>query len=151
MARLVRWTPGNIPTRTVFDRFFEDLYESVENDRRDKVAAPRLDIIENSDNVEIQVELPGISPDNVNIEFEKGVLTIASIQAETESESEAETASPNYTRQERYHGNFHRTLRIPDSINTANAEAHFANGILYLNLPKKPEAQPIRIPVKNNN
>ena len=151
MARLVRWTPTNTPIRTPFDRFFEDLYGSFENEHRDNVVAPRLDIIDGTESVEVQVELPGVAPEHVNIEFDKGILSIATIQPQVEGETASESALPGYTRRERYQGAYRRTLRVPDTIDTGNASAHFENGVLYLNLPKKPEAQPIRIPVKNGN
>jgi len=87
-----------------------------------------------------EVNLPGVNPDNVNIEFEDGVLTIGTSFAEESSEE-------TYTRRERYHGAYERSLRVPDSFDTQNAAARFENGVLYLTLPKKPEAQPLRIPI----
>lgn len=146
MARLVRWTPV-APT---IDRFFDDLwstfpasYRNGENDQRNGAVAPAMDIIEHEDRVELHVNLPGIASDDVNIEFHEGVLTIATVEVELE-EGEA---PPKYTRRERYAGAYKRSLRVPDTLDTENAAADFENGVLYLTLPKKPEAQPIRIPV----
>lgn len=99
-----------------------------------------LDIIERGDVVEVQVELPGIDPESVTIEFDQGLLTIA-------AQPQQQDDTLRYTRRERYHGAYQRTLRVPDTYNVAQATAAFENGVLYLTLPKKPEAQPVRIPV----
>lgn len=109
---------------------------------REAVASPALDVLDHEDRVEVRVNLPGVAPENVAIEFAKGVLTIS---AENQTENTEET--PSYTRRERYSGSYRRSLRVPDTLNTAEASAHFENGVLYLTLPKQPEAQPLRIPV----
>lgn len=140
MATLVRWTS----TRTPFDRFFEDLWKTFPTEERQEgVASPALDVIDAEDHVEVRVNLPGVSPDSVNIEFDDGILRISSEVRREENEQKV-----NYTRRERFYGSYKRALRVPETLDTANAEARFENGVLYLTLPKKPEAQPIRIPVK---
>jgi HSP20 family protein len=135
------------PTRAAsLDRFFNDLWNTLPAEREVNSATPPIDVIERDDTVEVQVNLPGINPDDVSIEFEGGVLTIATTFEEVSSEE-----SPTYTRRERYHGAYERSLRVPDSFDTQNAAANFENGVLTLTLPKKPEAQPLRIPVNVSN
>jgi HSP20 family protein len=131
------------PTRAAsLDRFFNDLWNTFPAEPENSAVAPPIDVIERDDTVEVQVNLPGVNPDDVSIEFEDGVLTIA-----THFENEANEEGPNYTRRERFHGAYERSLRVPDSLDTQNAAANFENGVLTLTLPKKPEAQPLRIPV----
>lgn len=135
------------PTRAAsLDRFFNDLWNTFPTEREVDSVAPPMDVIEREDKVEVQVNLPGVNPDDVSIEFEDGVLTIA-----TSFEEESSEEGPNYTRRERYHGAYERSLRVPDSLDTQNAAANFENGVLHLTLPKKPEAQPLRIPVNVSN
>lgn len=129
------------PTRAAsLDRFFNDLWNTFPPQQEASSVAPPMDVIEREDKVEVQVNLPGVNPDDVNIEFEDGVLTIT-------TSFEQESSEEGYTRRERYHGAYERSLRVPDSLDTQNAAANFENGVLYLTLPKKPEAQPLRIPV----
>ena len=131
------------PSRAAhLDRFFNDLWNTFPSEQEKQSVAPPIDVIEHDDTVEVQVNLPGVNPDDVSIEFDDGVLTIA-----TNFESEEAEEGPNYTRRERYHGAYERSLRVPDSFDTQSASANFANGVLYLTLPKKPESQPLRIPV----
>lgn len=141
------------PTRAAsLDRFFNDLWNTFPAEPENNSVAPPIDIIERDNTVEVQVNLPGVNPDDVNIEFEDGVLTIATHfeganGEEANEESEEGKEGTNYTRRERYHGAYERSLRVPDSLDTQNAAANFENGVLYLTLPKKPEAQPLRIPI----
>lgn len=136
MKTMVRYTP--------VDRFFDELWNTMPMDCRVNIATPALDVVEADDAVEVRVNLPGIDPDTVNIEFEKGVLTIET-QLAPAGENDAQ---PRYTHRERFAGAYKRSLRIPESLDTENASAEFHYGVLILRLPKKPEAQPIRIPVK---
>jgi len=97
-----------------------------------------LDIISYDDRAEVQIELPGVAPQDVQIEFDAGVLTI---------NAERPAQNARYTRRERHHGVVRRVLQVPDTFDAHNAAAEFENGVLILTLPKKAEAQPVRIAV----
>jgi len=145
MARLVRWTPVNAtPAQRSFDRFFEDFWKTANTAVRPGLAAPALDVINFDDHVEVMADLPGVSPENVNIEVKDGILTIS-----TEIASDETHESGNYSYRERYQGSYQRSLRVPDTLDTQSAEAHFENGVLTLRIPRRQEAQPLRIAVKN--
>jgi HSP20 family protein len=146
MSTLVRWVPSTRAAAPSLNRFFEDLWNNLPDNRENDAAAPAMDIIDHEDRVEVQVNLPGIAPENVSIEFDKGILSIG---AETRSEETEQKT--NYTRRERYVGTFRRSLRVPETLDTHNATANFENGVLYLSLPKKPEAQPLRIQINAKN
>jgi HSP20 family protein len=89
------------------------------------------------------LDLPGITPESVSIEVDKGVLTLKTPVREAEETT--------YLRRERFHGAYERSVRLPDTIQEDAVNAYFENGVLTLVLPKKPEAQPIRIPVTTSN
>lgn len=144
MARLVRWTPVNTPAQRTFDRFFEDFWKTANQATRPGFATPALDVINFEDHVEVVADLPGVSPENVNIEVKDGILTIS-----TQINSDETHESGNYSYRERYQGSYQRSLRVPDTLDTANAEASFENGVLTLRIPRRPEDQPLRIAVKN--
>lgn len=122
-ANVIRWTPA---ARTL-----------------EQVLRPAMDVVENENAVTIRVDLPGLSPENVNIEVEGNLLTIAgSVENNVEKEGE------RFHYRERRSGNFKRSLRLADTLDTENAEASFDNGVLNLTLPKRPESQPKRIKVE---
>jgi HSP20 family protein len=104
---------------------------------------PPMDVIENENGINIRVNLPGLSPDDVNIEIEGNLLTISGeVNNHTEKEGE------RYHYRERWSGSFKRSLRLADTLDTDNVEAVFENGVLNLALPKRPESQPKRIKVE---
>ena len=49
---------------------------------------------------------------------------------------------------ERQYGRFERMIALSNIVDPAGIEAQLENGVLFLTLPKKPEAQPHRIPIK---
>ncbi|MCL4875766.1 MAG: Hsp20/alpha crystallin family protein [Anaerolineae bacterium] len=146
MSRVIRWDPMReaMELRRAFDRMFADAQNG--GAVRPFVARPALDVIEHDDRIVARLDLPGVAPENVNIEIKEGVLTIS-----TEVSSDETHEQANYTYRERYQGSYQRQLRLSESIDTERVEAAFENGVLSLTLPKKPEAQPIRIPVKGAN
>lgn len=157
MTRIVRWTPVNTlrtPVSNLLDEFVNDIWSTSAASRpvedAPQVAKPALDILETDSALELRFNLPGVASDAVSIQFDKGVLSIsATVEAENENEIEGETS--RYLRRERYTGEYRRSLRVPENIDSENASANFENGVLYLHLPKQPEAQPLRIPVKANH
>lgn len=144
MSNLIRWNNLDKEISSMWqlmDRMFEDLSQNL--DTRFPTSAPALDVVDHEDRFEVHVDLPGFAPEDVNIEFQNGVLVIS---AETNHES----TEKKYTRRERYHGAYRRVLQLADVVDTENAQANFENGVLTLSLPKKPEAQPRRIPINTS-
>lgn len=129
--RLTRWTPT--------DKWFETFWN--EDIRPNRV--PALDVLNEKEHIEVRMDLPGVSADDVNIEIKEGILTIS---AQVKSDETRESGS--YTYRERYTGSYQRSLRLPDTVDVQNAEAKFENGVLSLKMPKIPEAEPVRIPVR---
>ncbi len=144
---LIRWNPTQeiASMRSLMDRFFEDFTPNISPDFGRQVVAPALDIMEHEDSVEVRADLPGVSPDEVNIEFKDGTVVIS---ANVNKEQVEEKGT--YTRRERYSGTYRRSLSIPETLDVQNAEASFEHGVLSLRLPRKPESQPLRIPVQTS-
>jgi HSP20 family protein len=148
MSGLMRWNPvGEMQAmRHMMDRFFNDFNDAYVQESARSFANPVMDIIDHENEVVVQVELPGINPDDVNVEFKSGALTIA---AEVNREELKEEES--FTRRERYAGSYRRSLSLPNTLDVTQATANFENGLLTLSIPKKPDAQPLRIPVSVQN
>lgn len=100
-----------------------------------------VDVKAEDDAFTITALLPGLKAEDLNIQI---VNETVSIQGEIKNVVE-ENAS--YLVQERPSGKFCRTLTLPDSLNSAKAEASLDNGVLTLRVPKAEEAQPKMIKV----
>ncbi len=126
----------------------ERMFRSVlgEGDRPATAGAwsPALDVEENDDGFTLHVELPGTSPDDVEITLEENVLTI---QGERRFYNEEQDTS-GFRRIERRFGRFHRAVRLPDRVDGDRVEATFQDGLLEIAVPKAEEAKPRRISVK---
>ena len=89
-----------------------------------------LDIVRDGDNITVQASLPGVQPDDIDVTIEGGVLTI---KADTKSVEERE--HDGYVVRERRAGSFHRSLRLPESVDADKVEPRYENGVLTINLP----------------
>ena len=111
-----------------------------------RVWVPALDVAERGDAYVIHAELPGVSPDQVDVSFEQNVLTIrgtkpASFDVAAEGELRMFAA-------ERVHGSFERSVRVPEFVDADRIEATFSNGLLTITVPKAQAAQPRKITVR---
>ncbi|MEO5857975.1 MAG: Hsp20/alpha crystallin family protein [Pyrinomonadaceae bacterium] len=104
---------------------------------------PSVDIFGNKDQIVLEAELPGLSPDDVNISIENNVLTIHG-----ERRFEKKDEGDNFHRVERSYGSFTRSFTLPPAVSSENVIANFENGILRLELAKREEAKPRRIEIK---
>lgn len=127
--------------KQVFDRFFGQ----EDTDASAVVTAqwvPRVDIKEEASRFVIYADLPGIDPQDIEVQMDKGIL---SIKGERRSESTTETE--RFSRVERRYGSFHRRFALPDSADPDGVAASGRNGVLEIVIPKRPETTPRRIQV----
>ncbi len=150
MTKIIRWTPQTSP-RT-FDKLFDELWNDMwrgearyHSETRQPVLRPAMDVIEEEGRVRVHVDLPGVAPDDVTIEVDGDLLTI---RGEIAAPPVDDDAGGRCTYRERRSGAFKRALRLADTLDTANAAATFDNGVLTLELPRLPQAQPKRITVQ---
>jgi HSP20 family protein len=101
-----------------------------------------LEVHETPETVVVKALLPGVSPDDLDVVCEDGVLTL---RAKTETPQ----ANDDWTwhLREIGYGEFTRSIRLPARIDVEKADARFENGILTLTLPKAADAKPARISV----
>lgn len=107
-----------------------------------RVFEPPVDIVEEASAYELRAELPGFGPDEVEIEVDKGVLTISG-----ERHREKEEEGKAYRRVERVYGRFTRSFSLPDSVDADAIAAEMKHGVLTMRLPKRPAATPKKIAV----
>ena len=103
-----------------------------------------LDIYEEGNNIVVKAPLPGIKPEDLNIEVHENVLTISG-----EVKEEKERKEKDYHLRERGYGHFQRSVTLPEEVKVDQAEAEFSEGILTLTLPKTESAKKKKILVKS--
>lgn len=113
----------------IFDRFDNDFFTRPLGVSRGEWF-PRLDVRRQNSDVLVEVELPGLSKDDVKIEVTSDGLTISG-----EKHQEAETKEDNYYRSERTFGRFMRRIALPHGTNADKAEARFVDGVLRITIP----------------
>lgn len=142
-----RWQPFSelMSLRQAMDRLFEDSF--VRPSRMlaalGEVAVPALDVYQTPEAVVVKATLPGVKPEDVNIDITGETLTI---RGETKAEQEVE--KQNYLYQERRYGAFSRTVVLPSGLKPDKAEASMEDGVLTLTIPKAEEMKPKAIKVK---
>ena len=123
----------------LFERFFDN---GAANATESSQWVPRVDVREETDRFVLLADLPGIDPGQIEIQMDKGVL---SIKGQRSSEAASETG--RYSRMERRQGSFHRDFALPDSADAEGIVASGRNGVLEISIPKKAESTPRRIQV----
>ena len=104
---------------------------------------PQVDVAETEDSFQVAADIPGVSPENIEISLHNGVLTI---RGERKYDNEASGA--NFTRRERFTGTFSRQFNLPDSADQETVTAKTNNGVLEITIPKARKAKPISITVQ---
>ena len=128
--------------KQVFERFFGD----VAGDQSDVVTsqwAPRVDIKEEDDRFVIFADIPGVDPKDIVVKMDRGMLTLKGERASAHEDGNARS-----TRSERAWGSFYRRFALPDSADPDGITATGRNGVLRIDIPKRPETTPRRIQVQ---
>jgi HSP20 family protein len=104
---------------------------------------PLINLTEDTDNFYVRAELPGVNAGDLDISVTGNSLSI-------EGERKIDPADENakYHRKEREAGKFSRAFNLPTQVDTTKVEAHSADGILTVILPKSESAKPKQITVK---
>ena len=103
---------------------------------------PAVDIYEDSKKVVLKFEVPGLDEKDLDVRVENNTLTVKG-----ERKFEKEEKEENFHRIERRFGSFYRAFTLPSTVDQEHINANYKNGVLALELSKKPEAQPKQIKV----
>ena len=94
----------------------------------------KTDVREKEDGYEIDMDLPGFKKDQVELSLENGYLTVTANKGFDKDEKDKQG---RMIRQERYAGSMQRSFYVGDNMTEEDVKAHFEDGVLHLNLPKK--------------
>lgn len=105
---------------------------------------PRLNLAETESAYEVQVDLPGLTPDAVNVELRHGDLWITG-----QRPSDFDDKSHTWHRVECDCGPFRRVVRLGDDVDPAHVEAQYRDGVLYVTVPKAETACTKKIEIRS--
>jgi HSP20 family protein len=105
---------------------------------------PAVNIWTNEDGQIISAEMPGVHPEDIEIDVTGDGLSISGERKQDEVAKEA-----HYHRREISYGSFSRTIQLPFMVDTNKVEASFKNGVLMISLPRAEADKPKKITVKN--
>lgn len=143
--KLARYEPWGALTRLhdELDRLF-DIRSPTETDKDMAYSywTPAVDVKEEANRFLVKADVPGVDPKDIEVTLENGVLTIRGERhAETKQEREG------YTRVERVFGSFFRRMSLPNTGEPGEVKARSKDGVLEIEIPKRKEALPRKIPV----
>ncbi|MGE5191480.1 MAG: Hsp20/alpha crystallin family protein [Deltaproteobacteria bacterium] len=101
------------------------------------------DLSETADAFQVRMDVPGIKPDDINVQVTGDTVQISGARKE-----EKEEKGKMYHRLERRSGKFAETLRLPCAVNEEKVQAEFHEGVLTVTLPKTESTKTRTVKVK---
>jgi len=112
-------------------------------DKGERFMRPRTSIHEYDDSVRIMIDMPGVSRDKLDINFNRGELIVIGRRDTWEKGSMKSVYC------ERFDGNFRRVFALDTSLNPEKIDAKLVNGVLLLTIPKRESEKPKKIEIKS--
>ena len=103
---------------------------------------PKVDVVDHSDKITIEAEIPGLSKDNVSVELEEDTLSIVGNKQEKQQNPDVK-----YVRRELKRSSFKRSFKLNGSLDLKNIKADFNNGVLLISIPKKEPEKPKKVKI----
>lgn len=146
--RITPWNPlrDMATMQSALDRIFEDTVRGL-NQPGNLVGGGNwlaLDVYEQNDMYIVEADVPGLSPDAIDVTVQKRTLTISG-----EVIHQERTDDTRELLRERVHGRFSRSITLPDHIDVDRVDAQYQDGVLTLTLPKAEEAKPRQIAINS--
>jgi len=141
-----RWDPFRemMTLRNRVDHLFESMFA---RPRGASLATifdyPALDMYASDGKIKVDVLLPGVKPEEVELTISGNTLTIKG-----ERKAKEEVKDEHYYRHEMHYGAFTRAVTLPEMVDVAKPEATFENGVLTVSFPKLKTVEPKRIEIK---
>jgi HSP20 family protein len=125
---LTRWDPFAeiADLRSRFDRVLDELGGHAQGTWR-----PAIDVMRGDNTLVVRADLPGLTPDEVKIEVEDGVLTVSGEHQEERSDSDR----GHYVRRERRFGAFSRSIALPAGVDAQAIKAQTHDGVVEVTVP----------------
>lgn len=106
---------------------------------------PSVDVKETDKDIVVSAEVPGVDPDNIDVEVtEDSVILKGEVKQEESAENET------YRMTERRYGAFHRVIPLPAEVKASEARADYRNGVLEIRIPRSENAKARSVKLKVN-
>ena len=133
--------------RSVFDVLFDDFGRTMlGKDLIKNEMNPAVDVRETEKGYLMEVDLPGYTENEIDINVKDRILTLS-----CKKEKDEEKKEGGYLIKERNSSEFKRRFNFSDDIDEKAISATFENGVLEVNIPKKAETKPVQIEVKRKD
>ena len=143
---IVRWEPLRElnSLQSEMNRLFDTVFEQPSRASGNVLRRwmPAMDLVESADHFVLRADLPGMTEEDVNLEFEDGTLTVSG-----ERKSEHEEENGGFHRVERSFGAFSRSLTLPQGVDADAVTASFDRGVLEIRIPKPEQRKPRKIEI----
>jgi HSP20 family protein len=134
--------------RTELDRLFDSFLHGIGREDSPwgamKSWGPPVDVEETDNEVTVRAEIPGVTPDDLQLSISGNALVISGEKKETVTKR----PEAGYVVQERRYGAFRREVPLPTAVDPDDVKAEYENGVLQVRLKKSAEALPRRIPIR---
>jgi HSP20 family protein len=142
MAHLNRWSPFDeaLSLRDAMSRLIEE--SVVRPTTGGQGFTPALDLYETNEGFHIDLAVPGLRPEELDITLQENVLTVSGEYKQQKQEGR------NYHHSERRYGRFSRAITFPTQVKGDGITAECENGILTITVPKAEEVKPRKINVQ---
>lgn len=143
---IVKWEPFRdlVGLQERMNRLFEESLGRAES--REEITQgtwlPAVDIYETAEAIVLQVDLPGLIREDIQVEIKNNALSLSG-----ERRFQKDVKQENYHRIERAYGPFSRSFALPSSVEPDKIKARFSNGVLEITVPKQEKAKPRQIKV----
>ncbi len=128
---LIKWNKGNdFPLSSFVDDFFRDDFFSLKPFEVNNFF-PATNIEETEKSFNIELAIPGMEKEDINVELENGLLVISAEKEESKEESDKK-----FTRKEYNYNSFRRSFTLPENVKEEDIVAEYDKGILKLVVPK---------------
>jgi HSP20 family protein len=130
------------------NRFLDEAFAGLPSPEQNVITSAWFaptDVSEDSNAIQISMELPGVDPEEVRLSLENNVLTVRG-----EKKQQAEESNERVHRFERTYGRFERTFVLPNTVDPEGVDARYENGVLFIAVPKAERAKPREIRVKSS-
>lgn len=106
---------------------------------------PALNVGSTPQSVEIYAFVPGVTPESIEVQIEKGLLTIAGERKPLSGDGDEKTTTHI---EERFSGRFRRVVSLPEDVDANAVEARCRDGVLHVRIQRQAAAQPRRITIQ---
>lgn len=128
------------PVRSIFDDFFTP---TIWGDFPTVSSTPSANVWDEGDNVHVEMSIPGIKKEDIDITITKDTVSISGSRKEKEEKDEKKKYY--YKSME---SSFEQRFNLPTLVDSEKAEAELKDGVIHLTLPKAEEVKPKQIEIR---